>query len=107
MTKRGGLGRGLPALIPTATEEAPAVAGMLEVAVDAVVPNPRQPRSVFDDETLDALAASIAEVGVLQPIVVRRAASGYELIAGERRLRAAKKAGLATIPVVVRDSDDA
>jgi ParB family chromosome partitioning protein len=107
MTKRGGLGRGLSALIPTAADETPAVAGMLEVPVEAVVPNPRQPRSVFDDETLDTLAASISEVGVLQPIVVRRVGSGYELIAGERRLRAAKKAGLATIPVVVRDSDDA
>jgi ParB family chromosome partitioning protein len=107
MTKRGGLGRGLSALIPTAADEAPAIAGMLEVPLDAVVPNPRQPRSVFDDETLDTLAASISEVGVLQPIVVRRVGSGYELIAGERRLRAAKKAGLATIPVVVRESDDA
>jgi len=107
MTKRGGLGRGLSALIPSAAEETPAVAGLLEVPVDAVKPNPRQPRSVFDDEALDTLAASIAEVGVLQPIVVRRAGSGYELIAGERRLRAAKKAGLETIPVVVRESDDA
>src|SRR5215211_7669436 len=107
MTKRGGLGRGLSALIPTAADEAPAIAGMLEVPVDAVVPNPRQPRSFFDDETLDTLAASISEVGVLQPIVVRRVGSGYELIAGERRLRAARKAGLATIPVVVRESDDA
>ena len=107
MTKRGGLGRGLSALIPTAADEAPAVAGLLEVPVDSVSPNPRQPRSVFDDEALDTLAASISEVGVLQPIVVRRAGNGYELIAGERRLRAAKKAGLETIPVVVRESDDA
>jgi ParB family chromosome partitioning protein len=106
MTKRGGLGRGLSALIPTAAEEA-APGGLLEVSVDAIEPNPRQPRSVFEDEALEALAASIQEVGVLQPIVVRRAAAGYELIAGERRLRAAKKAGLATIPVVVRESDDA
>jgi ParB family transcriptional regulator, chromosome partitioning protein len=107
MTKRGGLGRGLSALIPTSTDEAVSPSGLLEVPIDAVAPNPRQPRNVFEDEALDSLASSIQEVGVLQPIVVRRAGSGYELIAGERRLRAAKKAGLATIPVVVRDSDDA
>jgi ParB family transcriptional regulator, chromosome partitioning protein len=106
MTKRGGLGRGLSALIPTSTDEAAVSGGLLEVPVDAIQPNKRQPRSVFEDEALDALATSIQEVGVLQPIVVRRSTNGYELIAGERRLRAAKKAGLATIPVVVRDSDD-
>jgi len=81
--------------------------GLLEVPVDAVAPNPRQPRTSFEDETLEGLALSIREVGVLQPIVVRKSASGFELIAGERRLRAAKRAGLATIPAVVRDSDDA
>jgi ParB family chromosome partitioning protein len=80
---------------------------MLEVPVGAVAPNPKQPRTVFEDETLDALAVSIREVGVLQPIVVRRTGDGYEVIAGERRLRAAKRAGLATIPVILRDSDDA
>ena len=106
MTKRGGLGRGLSALIPGAVEEETG-AGLLEVPVDAVAPNPRQPRTAFETESLDALALSIQEVGVLQPIVVRRAGSGFELIAGERRLRAAKKAGLATIPAVVRESDDA
>jgi ParB family chromosome partitioning protein len=102
--KRGGLGRGLSALIPGAVEEG---AGMVEVPVGAVSPNPRQPRTNFDDETLQALAASIREVGVLQPIVVRRSGEGYELIAGERRLRAARLAGLATVPVILRDSDDA
>jgi ParB family chromosome partitioning protein len=106
MTKRGGLGRGLSALIPGAVEEGTG-AGLLEVPVNAVQPNPRQPRTVFDEETLSALALSIQEVGVLQPIVVRRTAEAFELIAGERRLRAAKRAGLATIPVVVRESDDA
>ena len=105
MSRRGGLGRGLSALIPGAAEEAGA--GLLEVPVEAVKPNPRQPRTTFDDETLDALALSIEEVGVLQPVVVRRTAGGFELIAGERRLRAAKKAGLPTIPVIVRESDDA
>src|SRR5919109_5467934 len=102
--KRGGLGRGLSALIPGAVEEG---AGMVEVPVGAVAPNPRQPRMSFDDETLRSLAASIREVGVLQPIVVRRSGDAFELIAGERRLRAAKLAGLATIPVILRDSGDA
>ena len=106
MSKRGGLGRGLSALIPGAPEagEAP---GLLEVPVNAVSPNPKQPRTHFDDEAIASLAVSIREVGILQPIVVRKAGAGYELIAGERRLRAAKLAGLATIPVVVRDTDDA
>ncbi len=106
MTKRGGLGRGLSALIPGAPE-AGEVSGLLEVPVNAVAPNPRQPRTRFDDEAIGALAASIREVGILQPIVVRKAGAGYELIAGERRLRAARVAGLATVPVVVRDTDDA
>ncbi|MFB3739681.1 MAG: ParB/RepB/Spo0J family partition protein [Candidatus Velamenicoccus archaeovorus] len=102
--KRGGLGRGLSALIPGAVEEG---VGLLEIPVEAVSPNPRQPRVTFEDESLDALASSIREVGVLQPIVVRRTQTGFELIAGERRLRAARKAGLATVPAVVRESDDA
>jgi ParB family chromosome partitioning protein len=106
MTKRGGLGRGLSALIPGAVEETGGT-GLLEVPVEAVAPNPRQPRTVFEDESLDALALSIQEVGILQPIVVRKTSAGFELIAGERRLRAAKRAGLATVPAVVRDSDDA
>ena len=106
MSKRGGLGRGLSALIPGAPESGEA-SGLLEVPVNAVSPNPKQPRTRFDDEAISALATSIREVGILQPIVVRKAGAGYELIAGERRLRAAKLAGLATIPVVVRDTDDA
>ena len=105
MSKRGGLGRGLSALIPGAVEEGGS--GLLEIPIQGVTPNPKQPRTHFDEETIDSLAASIREVGVLQPIVVRRAQGGYELIAGERRLRAAKKAGLATIPAVIRDSEDA
>jgi ParB family transcriptional regulator, chromosome partitioning protein len=106
MSKRGGLGRGLSALIPGAPESGEA-SGLLEVPVNAVSPNPKQPRTRFDDEAISSLAISIREVGILQPIVVRKAGAGYELIAGERRLRAAKLAGLATIPVVVRDTDDA
>jgi ParB family chromosome partitioning protein len=105
--KRGGLGRGLSALIPGAVEEGVAGAGLLEVPVGSVKPNARQPRTTFADEPLEALATSIREVGVLQPIVVRRTPDGFELIAGERRLRAAKLAGLATIPAVLRESDDA
>lgn len=101
--KRGGLGRGLSALIPGAAEET----GLLEIPVSAIAPNPRQPRSQFDDDSIEAMAASIREVGVLQPVIVRRLNGGYELVAGERRLRAGRKAGLATIPAVIRDSDDA
>jgi ParB family chromosome partitioning protein len=102
--KRGGLGRGLSALLPGAVEEG---TGLLEIPVDAVSPNPRQPRTLFEDEALEALGRSIQEVGVLQPIVVRKVDGGFELIAGERRLRAAKLAGLATVPAVIRESDDA
>jgi ParB family chromosome partitioning protein len=100
--KRGGLGRGLSALIPGAAEGG----GLLELPVEAVTPNPRQPRIDFEEESLAALARSIREVGVLQPIVVRARGGAYELVAGERRLRAARMAGLPTIPAIVRDSDD-
>ncbi len=100
--KRGGLGRGLSSLIPGAAEEG----GLLEVPVSAIQPNPRQPRVDFPEESLAALARSIREVGVLQPVVVRRRDGGYELVAGERRVRAARLAGLATIPAIVREGDD-
>jgi len=100
--KRGGLGRGLSALIPGASQEG----GLLEIPVAAVVPNPRQPRVDFAEEALAALARSIREVGVLQPIVVRVRDGGYELVAGERRLRAARLAGLPTVPAIIRESDD-
>jgi ParB family chromosome partitioning protein len=106
MSKRGGLGRGLSALLPGAPEAGEST-GLLEVPVNAITPNPKQPRTRFDDEAIDSLASSIREVGILQPIVVRKAIGGYELIAGERRLRAARRAGLATVPVVVRDTEDA
>jgi ParB family chromosome partitioning protein len=107
MSKRGGLGRGLSALIPGAPEAGDASSGLMEVPVNAVGPNPKQPRTRFDEDTISALAASIREVGILQPLVVRRAGDGrYELIAGERRLRAAKAAGLASVPIVLRDSED-
>jgi ParB family transcriptional regulator, chromosome partitioning protein len=100
--KRGGLGRGLSALIPGASQEG----GLLEIPVAAVVANPRQPRVDFAEEALAALARSIREVGVLQPIVVRVREGGFELVAGERRLRAARLAGLPTVPAIVRESDD-
>lgn len=100
--KRGGLGRGLSALIPGASTES----GLLEVPVEAVEANPRQPRLEFAEESLAALARSIREVGVLQPIVVRVRDGGYELVAGERRLRAARLAGLPTVPAIVREADD-
>jgi len=148
MTKRGGLGRGLAALIPTSapvpetaperSEETPAVslvpappaaptpspagrrpaaepegalgvpgAQLREVAVDDVVPNPKQPRQVFDDEALEELSHSVREFGLLQPIVVREnGTGGYELIMGERRLRAARAAGLDSVPAIVRDTTD-
>jgi ParB family chromosome partitioning protein len=80
--------------------------GLIEVPLDAIEPNPKQPRTEFDEDALASLAASIHEVGLLQPVIVRPRNSGFELIAGERRLRAARRAGLATIPAVVRDSDD-
>ena len=107
MSKRGGLGRGLSALIPGAPEGTDAAGGFLEVPVNAIAPNPKQPRTHFDDEALAGLATSIREVGILQPLVVRRTSDGrYEVIAGERRLRAAKAAGLPVVPVVLRDSGD-
>lgn len=109
-TKRGGLGRNLDALIPTpiraAGVEAP-VAGRLEVDIESITPNPKQPRSVFDDEALKELSASIKEIGILQPPVVRRISENqYELIMGERRLRAAKLAGLKRISVIIRETSD-
>ena len=134
MAKRG-LGKGLGALIPTAesgptqtsTKEAKQpkapkqttatvltadVANYAEIDVDAVRPNPQQPRQVFDDDALAELSFSIKEIGLLQPIVVRRLdppqdGADFELIAGERRLRAGKQAGLSSIPAIIRTTDDA
>jgi ParB family transcriptional regulator, chromosome partitioning protein len=106
VARPGGLGRGLGALIPTGIEEQ-AAAGMAELPISAIRPNPQQPREHFDEEALAALAESIREVGVLQPVLVREADDGYELIAGERRWRAARRVGLQTIPAIVRVADDA
>ena len=100
--RKAGLGRGLEALIPTEADSRDHPT-YLEVPVDNIKPNPDQPRSRFDDAALDELAASITEVGVLQPVVLSRDDDGtLYLIAGERRWRAARKAGLTTIPAVVR-----
>lgn len=105
MTKRSGLGKGLSSLIPADVTTEGAV--YREIDVNDVVPNRYQPREHFDEETLTALTASVAEVGVIQPIVVRETDDGgYELIAGERRWRAAKRANLPAIPALVRGADD-
>jgi ParB family chromosome partitioning protein len=111
MARSSGLGKGLSSIIPSA--ELPATdtsrgAVLADVPVAAIVPNPNQPRVHFDEESLRELSASITEMGVLQPILVRPAGDGaYELIAGERRWRAAQRAGLTSIPAVVRMTDDA
>jgi len=108
--RKGGLGRNLDALIPTPIRASSAiepVAGKLEVDINSITPNPKQPRSIFDDTALQELAASIRELGILQPPVVRKLSENrYELIMGERRLRAAKLAGLSRIPVIIRETND-
>lgn len=103
MTKRG-LGRGLGALLSSTPGESEILS---EVSVDQIEPNPYQPRKAFDIEGLSDLAASIKSSGVIQPLVVRRHGAGYQLIAGERRWRAARQAGLERVPVVVREATDA
>ena len=111
--RRRGLGRGLGALIP-GVASTPAVqpvppepSSTSWVSTASIAPNPFQPREAFDDPGLDELASSIRDKGVLQPLVVRHAGEGrYELIAGERRLRAAQRAGLERVPVIVREADD-
>ncbi len=107
MARKGGLGRGLTALIPQGDgPEETTGAGLQELPIGSVQPNRLQPRQVFDEEALEGLTDSVRELGVLQPVLVRVSDDGYELIAGERRWRAAKRAGLATIPAVVRTTDD-
>ena len=108
MARRGGLGTNLDALIPTPlTVAGLVVATQEEVAISAISPNPRQPRKNFDQEALNELIASIKEIGILQPPVVRQTSPGtYELVMGERRYRAAKAAGLTTIPVIIRQTAD-
>lgn len=118
MSRRSGLGKGLGALIPgadetTATVVAPSVDSegaaldyVVSIALDDIRANPFQPRREFEREALEQLSASIREVGVLQPVIVRKADPGYELIAGERRLRASRLAGRTDIPAIVRSADN-
>ena len=113
-TRKGGLGRGLDALIPTSvipqditTPSGVVVADRNEIDINLISPNPKQPRTVFDEEQLTELALSIKEVGLLQPPVVRSIGNGkYQLIMGERRYRASKLAGLKSIPVIIRQTPD-
>src|SRR4051794_28342185 len=103
--RRSGLGLGLAAIIPTSSREQE---GLRDIPLELIRPNPRQPRRDFDEEALRALADSIRARGVLQPVVVSPLAGGrYELVAGERRLRAAGLAELDRIPAIVRETDDA
>jgi ParB family chromosome partitioning protein len=103
MNKRG-LGRGLGALLSSTPTEGDS---LLEVGVDEIEPNPNQPRKSFSSEALDELAASIRASGIIQPVVVRRQGAGYQLVAGERRWRAARQAGLDRVPAIVREVTDA
>lgn len=105
MGSRHGLGRGLGALLSSTppTEAGPTT----ELPIEAIQPNPQQPRKDFDNKALEELSASLRQTGVLQPVVVRRLGEGYQLIVGERRWRAAKQAGLTRIPAVIREATDA
>lgn len=109
MAKKGGLGKGIGALMAQTNEEVfgdePAQQ-IQELALDAIHPNPGQPRSNFDPEDLAELTESIKQLGILQPIIVRPDSKGYEIIAGERRYQAAKAAGVEKIPVIIREMDD-
>ena len=109
MARRSGLGKGLSALIPTEVM-GDRTSALREVPIGNIKPNPRQPRVNFDEETMSSLAASIKELGVLQPVLVRRiggeSSDEFELIAGERRWRASRRAGLHTIPVLIQTSDE-
>jgi ParB family chromosome partitioning protein len=134
MRRRGGLGRGLDALIPTnpdrdgrdqaadtltadavsasslsstgGDQAADGQAAIRDLPIDQIDPNPKQPRRAFDDESLEELAASIKAVGVLQPVVVRSSHGRFELVMGERRIRAAERAGLQSVPAIVRNTED-
>lgn len=110
MVRRSGLGKGLSSLIPPGEAgpgvDADRMAILRDIPVADITPNPHQPRTQFDEESLAELTASVQRIGVLQPILVRPVGTGFELIAGERRWRAASRAGLAVIPAVVRETDD-
>jgi ParB family chromosome partitioning protein len=104
--KRKALGKGLSALLPDPEPAAASPETASEVPIDALEPNPAQPRSAFDAARLSELAASLLESGMVQPILVRRHGERYQIIAGERRWRAAREAGLAVVPIVVREVPD-
>jgi ParB family chromosome partitioning protein len=111
VARRSGLGKGLDALIPGGSQAPTGTGGgngvgLRDIAVDLIHPNPNQPRVHFDEAALAELSASIAAIGVLQPILVRPSGEKFELIAGERRWRAARSAGLTVIPAIVRVTDD-
>lgn len=108
MSKKRGLGKGLDALIPTGSDQIPSKQGLLQVPVENIQPNPRQPRKSLEIENISQLADSIREHGILQPLVIlpKDAGGSYTLIAGERRLRAAQKAGLEFVPVIVREANE-
>jgi ParB family chromosome partitioning protein len=117
MPKKSGLGKGLDALIPggfqpeVTLDEGQAFQysdGVIQIAIDQIIPNPRQPRAHFQDSTLDELAASIQAHGIIQPLLVSRNenGSGYTLVAGERRWQASQRAGLQTVPVIIRQTTD-
>lgn len=108
MVNKHGLGRGLGALLPpTPVQPATESAGVENIPVDAISPNPYQPRKAFEINKLADLAASLKQTGILQPVVVRRTGGGYQIVVGERRWRAAKLAGLERIPALIRESTDA
>lgn len=107
VAKHSGLGRGLESLLgETAGEVGTLEAGQAEIPLDEIRVNPNQPRKLFDDAALDELADSIRQNGLIQPIVVRRHGDGYEIVAGERRYQASRRAGLTTVPAIVRDVSD-
>lgn len=110
MAKKTGLGKGLDALFSMPVEENVEIGasqnGIVSLNINEIEPNVNQARKIFDEESIEDLASSIKEYGVIQPILVTKKEKYYEIIAGERRWRASKKAGLSEIPVIIRDSDD-
>ena len=105
MARSGGLGKGLASLFPSELSEENDLV-IRQVDVSHIYPNRYQPRTHFDEEALNALAVSISAVGIIQPIIVRETDQGYEIIAGERRWKAAQRAGLTFVPTLIRNSDD-
>ncbi len=103
MNQKKVLGRGLGALIPGKPDQVPRAPGMMNVAIDQISPNPYQPRKTFNEASIEELTRSVREHGIVQPLVVTRSGDRFKLIAGERRYRAAQKAGLQTVPVVIKD----